>query len=241
MADDELRRAFALMEQEQLAQSIDAFDAVLDAEPRNAEAWFGLGMVTAIAGQLDRARQAFEESLTLEPQSGTFNALGKVLRAQGELGRAERVFSEALFLDPDFVEPMVELGALYTKQERFRDARELLLRAQRIDSRAGGVALARFGLTWVDHLVEQGQSEAAIEVIRALRDEAEELPALTLVEAELLTRLDHRDEAIRVYRQALMAMPADDPFREQVQSRIAGLQLVQAGSSLWERLKGLLD
>jgi tetratricopeptide (TPR) repeat protein len=75
--------------------------AVVDSDPRSADARVDLGLALIQAGQLEGARKQFEEALRLAPKhfAGCFNLAG-LYQIQGELEQAERFYRRALELDP---------------------------------------------------------------------------------------------------------------------------------------------
>ena len=59
---------------------------------------------------------------------------GKKLFRQGKISAAERALKRALKLDPGRVDALTDLGSLYLKQERFRDALEAFRKADKLVS-----------------------------------------------------------------------------------------------------------
>lgn len=67
-------------------RAVASYQRAADLEPRNAEAWIGLGDAFVAAGRPDRAREAYEEALELEP------ANVRVADALSGLGLGRTVF-----------------------------------------------------------------------------------------------------------------------------------------------------
>lgn len=92
--------------------------AVLEAEPENAEAHFKLGLVHFNMGQYDQARSHFEESMTLDPDraGAVHHNLGVLAYQLGDMETAVQEFQAALEEDPDDSDTHYQLGATYLVQ-----------------------------------------------------------------------------------------------------------------------------
>lgn len=86
-------------------------------------------------GDFERAAQAFDRGTKLEPANADmYIGLAKALASmQGRHKKAEAALHKAVELDPESAEPLVELGLLYDRFGRKRDARGCFERALEID------------------------------------------------------------------------------------------------------------
>ncbi|MCA8949958.1 MAG: tetratricopeptide repeat protein [Planctomycetes bacterium] len=82
--------------------AIDAFNAVIAAEPGNAEGWFNLGMVLFGQEQFAEAEDCFARSLAVEPgDAQTWNNRGVCLWKLGKPSDAKVCFERAITIDPN--------------------------------------------------------------------------------------------------------------------------------------------
>lgn len=88
-----------------LARAEAAYRAVLRVEPKQAQAWFLLGVICQGTGRLDEAIASFRRSIQLRPRHApTWNLLGVALVRQGRSGEAEACFRRVLQIDPGHAE-----------------------------------------------------------------------------------------------------------------------------------------
>ncbi|MFH2002983.1 MAG: sulfatase-like hydrolase/transferase, partial [Planctomycetota bacterium] len=118
------------MRQDKLAGQL--LDEVLQAGEGNADAWNSMGVVYLRARQYDKAEEAFNHSIQLDPrQAMTFNNLGGLSltlardRKDGEaLAKAIDYFTKALEIDPGFSAAYVGRGTASKYADRGQDAIE---------------------------------------------------------------------------------------------------------------------
>lgn len=100
--------------------------------PRSLE-WQAKGDTARAAGDLDRANDAYESALAIDPRNrGVFVALGDVARKQGLQGKAVRYYKGALTLEPadmaalgGTVQALAERGALTNARENLSKMKTL--------------------------------------------------------------------------------------------------------------------
>lgn len=89
--------------QQRYDQAIEAYLAVLDADPDHAEAHNALGVIHAIQGRHALAEKELRTALSLAPRAAHIhNNLGYALLRQGSAAAAAAAFEEALRLDPAY-------------------------------------------------------------------------------------------------------------------------------------------
>jgi len=87
---------------------------------------FGLGSAFLQLGQLDEAREVFEEAHALKPgEVAATYMLGVTCRRLGEMDAAVIYLAEAAARDPDLTQALVELGIAYGALERHADAEKV--------------------------------------------------------------------------------------------------------------------
>ena len=140
-------------------------DAVRRA-PLMPEAHYNLGHAWHEAGDLDRARLAYERAVQLSPiYARAQTNLGLVYREQGKAEGAIRAFQAALRAEPEMVEALSNLGLVYTAERRLDEAVGLFRRALDLDPDRAEVWL-NLGLAYRD----QGRMDEAFQALsRAIR------------------------------------------------------------------------
>ncbi|HEY9725073.1 MAG TPA: GNAT family N-acetyltransferase [Chroococcales cyanobacterium] len=89
--------------------------SLVQVQPNNIKAWFSLGVLHQIQDQLSEAQKAYQQALTLQPQSSTislaiYHNLGYSLQKQGKWTEAIAYYQKARELQPDSIEAEVGLA-----------------------------------------------------------------------------------------------------------------------------------
>lgn len=101
----------------------------LEKEPSGARGYVDLGMAWQQAGDLPKARFAYEKALTTAADNApALLALARLDRRQGNEQEAERRLSRVLTLEPDNVEALTELAMIYQHSAAPAAQTESLLR-----------------------------------------------------------------------------------------------------------------
>ena len=99
-----------------------AFEEELEANPNDVQAQLNLGSVLYSQRKLDAAREHLERALELAPASSqALYDLALVERAQGHMEAAVKDLEKVVGKDPQWLEPHVELAALYYRLNRPQD------------------------------------------------------------------------------------------------------------------------
>jgi tetratricopeptide (TPR) repeat protein len=110
-------------------EAIDAFERASQANP-SAPVLYRLGTLLAKAGQIPKARAAFEGALTLDPSlSEAHNDLGALVAQTGDLDGAIARFRLALTTTPDYPDALNNLGYALLLAGKEAEARPLYERA----------------------------------------------------------------------------------------------------------------
>jgi tetratricopeptide (TPR) repeat protein len=174
--------------------------------------------------ELHKIYRGTEKILTLEPivRKGLaindksvvhHNWMGLVHEWKRELPQAEKEFKRAMELDPDYAATMANLGALYGRNGRLREAVEVLTRAVRKDPENVE--------SWVNLGAAQGRlgrSREAIEALETARRKG--VRTTTLFNALGLAYLQdrRRDKAIEYFRESLAIDPTQSDVTELLNS-----------------------
>ncbi len=99
-----------------------AFEKELEANPNDFQAQLHLGSVLYSQRKLDAAREHLERALEIAPASSqALYDLALVERAQGHMEAAVKDLEKVVGTDPQWLEPHVELAALYYRLNRPQD------------------------------------------------------------------------------------------------------------------------
>ncbi|MHC5731010.1 MAG: tetratricopeptide repeat protein, partial [Nostoc sp.] len=89
----------------------EIYRQIIDVDPKQSEALYGLGMLAQQRGQYQNAEQFFQAALQLQPEVGAiYNSLGFTLQQQGKLEEAIAYYEKALNILPDCIEVQMNLG-----------------------------------------------------------------------------------------------------------------------------------
>ncbi len=108
-------------------------DATL-ANPRSADAEFGLGNVYYRQGRLAESEAAYRAAVSINPGLAAADSnLGVVYYEQGQMQKAEDAFNAALKLRPNDAQTLYLLSAVSIQRNRLADAEKLLNQAKAAD------------------------------------------------------------------------------------------------------------
>ena len=132
--------AEALRKQRRSAEAIESYRVALEIDPGFAFAYADMGMALFDARQFTEALAALEQALELQPElaeGGLIHLLlGRSCARTAPVSRSPRITSQrAADLDPDNVEPLLDLAGVRRRQQRDREAEELLARARELRPR----------------------------------------------------------------------------------------------------------
>ena len=120
---NDLQRARALYDAGCLADAGRAYQAVLAAEPRHAEALWRLGDVANRLGMPGQALDLVRSGIIQAPEDPqAWNCLGTVHAAAGSLDEAAQAFAHAIALRPTYVVALSNLGKACVRLGRLDEA-----------------------------------------------------------------------------------------------------------------------
>jgi tetratricopeptide (TPR) repeat protein len=102
----------------------------IELDPKNDNAYFGLGRLYMNQGRSAQAEKAFSKAIELNPgNDNAYFGLGWFYQEQGQSARAEGAFQKALALDPKNDKAYFGLGRFYHGQGQFPEAEEAFKKA----------------------------------------------------------------------------------------------------------------
>ncbi|HET8945868.1 MAG TPA: FG-GAP-like repeat-containing protein, partial [Candidatus Polarisedimenticolia bacterium] len=147
-------RGAALMEQYKPAQALEEFSKVTTIAPAWAPGQVNLGLAALYARQMERATQAFQEAIRLDPKLvAAHYGLATLQKGQGQSAEALAGFEAAQKLDPSDPDILYNIGLLYGRQRQFDRAIAALRQAKELDPNGMSV---RYQLARA--LVQSGQA-----------------------------------------------------------------------------------
>jgi len=124
------------------ARAREAYLAVLEVEPRNVDAWYGLGVIASERERIAEARAALATALQGAPQDGRARAeLAAAETFAGNLAEGQRLLQEVLQREPSNYQALTALGLNRLKSGRTAAALDDFLRA--------GVIEPRYARAWL--------------------------------------------------------------------------------------------
>jgi len=165
---DALKRGYSASEQGEHEEAYNHYQDALENASTGAlrfQAYVGLGSAAAALGQLDAARDNFEQALALRPDNAeTLFSLGLVAKEQDRFQEAASLFANAAVRDPSLSEAMVELGVVYEILGRHEEAADACWRAVTVSPENQG-ALLCLGVARFHVGLYEGASQAFEAVI----------------------------------------------------------------------------
>jgi len=118
-----LLRAGVLQQLGDVPAALGDYDAVLQSQPKHAEALSNRGVLLARVGKLPEAVESFRRATEAAPDfPDAHNNLGNALRDSGRLLEAVGALREAIRLRPDFPEAFNNLGVALALLQRYDEA-----------------------------------------------------------------------------------------------------------------------
>lgn len=112
-----------LMAAGQLQQAIACFDACLQANPQDWQAWLNRGNARMALRQLDLALEDYLQASALQPQASSVKVnLAVLLKELGELALAEALLREVLAQEPGHADAWSNLGTICYYQADYAQA-----------------------------------------------------------------------------------------------------------------------
>lgn len=187
--------------QQKYGEAEQSFSAYVEQHPKNAYGFYMLGLSAWKHGNLDRASDAFEQSLTLDSANvKTLLNLGRVLLEQGKSEDAFRQIERAVALDSGSAEVQRMRGRVQNALGR-RDAAEVSYRLALSLDPKDSWSMNNLGLLLID---EGRYAEALMPLARAVELRPES-PSFANNLGVALERTGHPGSAADAYQAALSA------------------------------------
>ncbi len=110
------------------------YQEVLRQDSRNIDAMNALGLIAWRSGQTDQAERMFRAALHADPKDATATAQLALLYSEGDPSAAESHLRNLIASQPAAAAPYYALGSLFSRQERWNEAQQVLFQAYTLDS-----------------------------------------------------------------------------------------------------------
>ncbi len=181
--------------------AVNALQRSVELDPRQADAWRVLGDQLMLAGQEERAQQAYQRYSGLIVRFPQLVEAAELMRS-GKLGKAERLVREFAQQHPDDVNGLRMLADIGMKLSRYDDARVLLERCLEL---APDFHLARHNLAVV--LTRQNRlDDAKAQVDRLLKTDPGNAN-YQLLKGTILVQSGDHGPALEIYERVLKVYP----------------------------------
>ncbi len=230
-----LQQGIALQNAGRLAEAAGCYDAVLRADPRQADALHLLGLVHSAQGRHERGAELIRQALEVMPDNATFlGNLGVVLRNAGRIEEAIAAYRRSLELTPDAPDTHFNLGKSLKLKGDVAGAEREYRRAIEIDSRRPSPYLSLTNL-----LAERGDVAGAIDVAGQAAARCPSSVQAHLNLGAMLKRAERPEEALASYRRAVEAGPNNVEALCKLGSTLIGRHKIEEGRALIERARAL--
>ncbi|MBU1940830.1 MAG: tetratricopeptide repeat protein, partial [Candidatus Thermoplasmatota archaeon] len=100
-ASDLLKVGYEKIAKNDLEAAIENFNEAISIDPKNPQAYAGLGNVYARKGDTEAAIENFNKAISIDPKnSQAYAGLGNVYARKGDIEAAIENFNEAISIDP---------------------------------------------------------------------------------------------------------------------------------------------
>lgn len=202
-ADALLNLGMTLHAQDDTQGAREQYERLLEREPECVPAMWNLGLLLEQAGEREEASRQYERIVAADPTQGeAWFRLGFARLRQSEWEYAATAFERFQEMAPESWEGALNLAIAYQRLGRYREAVALFERVL-AEQPENGAALQGLGLA----AAGLGRIEVVVGVRKRLAQAKQPTAGLTFQVARWLEEKGRRDDAIRVYCDALKEQP----------------------------------
>jgi hypothetical protein len=105
-----------------------------EAQPKEANAWFALGLAYSKTGQTAKTIEAYQQVLHINPKNAeAWNNLGNAYIQSGQIAKAIEALQQALRINPEEAETWGNLGVAYDKSGQKTEVMQVYKRLKTLD------------------------------------------------------------------------------------------------------------
>jgi tetratricopeptide (TPR) repeat protein len=144
LADIEVGLALIAKRRDQLEQSLNHFQRVVELNPDYEALWLNIGTLQSKLGRYDEAIVSLRRNIKNNPeQIAAYTELAAIYCKQDQLAKARQVLQEGLEWDDEEPDLLAELAIVYIQGNDLRAAQKYLQQAENIDENHERVVEAR--------------------------------------------------------------------------------------------------
>ncbi len=118
-----IRAAHQFQIADDIDRAEDSYRKALEFNPKNSDAYNGIGSVLIRKGQVEEAFSYFNKALEMDPKNkAVYFNLGLALSEQGNLNEAIRYYNQALEIDPNYTDALCNMGVIFASMGRVDEA-----------------------------------------------------------------------------------------------------------------------
>jgi tetratricopeptide (TPR) repeat protein len=206
------------MQRQDFAKAITSFETAIRLQPDSLPPLINISLVFNATGRNDQAEASLRQALKFDPGNAAANLnLGMLLAELARPDEAESAFRAAFKTDPASAVAAYNLGILLAGKKP-DEALEWCRKAADLRPQE-----PRYPYTYAFYLRKTGDTNKAIEVLRAAAEKCpQSLDILTLL-ADTCESAGLHAEALAIYRQALQIRDLPDHVRQGLTERISSL------------------
>jgi tetratricopeptide (TPR) repeat protein len=127
-------RADLFMVRKQYSDAVDAYEKLVEQEPRNAILLNKLGIAYHLQSKLDEARKYYERATKADRKfANAYNNLGTIYYQRKKYSKAVPIYIKAVGLDPEMSVAFSNLGYAYFHMKKYDEAMDAFRHALTID------------------------------------------------------------------------------------------------------------
>jgi arylsulfatase A-like enzyme/tetratricopeptide (TPR) repeat protein len=187
--------------------------------PKDAPVQGMYGLALVLGGNPDQAQPVLEAALAEDPFIPFANhALGTLMKERGDTAKAESFLQEEIRLHPPAIPARRTLVEIYAGEQRYTEQLDQLAVIEKV----GGPPDALTYHSKAQALFNLQRYKESKVAVDACRKVAPEYPACALLEANVLKKLGHEEEALAAYDRAIKLAQKIDPGVKGKRNDLAG-------------------
>lgn len=220
--------AVNLLNDDNDAAATDLLLHCLEINPKAPEPYFLLADQYIGMDSIGRALSLYERAAALSPGNDVYQERVAAYSVRTDFKRAVAAFEQLYSHHPDRTDVLSVLSALYSSKKDYRQALRCVERIEEVDGTSEELTLSKMQL-----YEAKGDKKMAYQTLKQLADQHPSDVNYRLMLGNWLMQNDRKDEAFRLFRQAL----ADEPENEHALSSMYDYYHDAGNDSLAERLR----
>lgn len=184
-------------------EALDCHKKMVEIDPRDIEAWFGLGNSCQHLGRLDEAIDAYRQVVAIQPHhSGGYHNMAAAYHAKGDHQKALSCLQTACRIDPELAQIHYSLGNVYRSMGMMDEAIQAMQKAIQIKP---DYIDARFNLA--NLFKDVGKPQAAVENYIALLKISPAMAEAHNNLGNVWLSINQNEQALKCYQAAIEINP----------------------------------